>query len=104
MKKLLVLAAAALVGLGAQAKDFVDEIDFSKVYVGGNIGVWHDQTDDYTSASILPEIGYNFNQKWTFGTQIGYQYIGDGDVHNNSFVLNHYASYTFYRAGMVQLF
>ncbi|MBD5294329.1 MAG: porin family protein [Muribaculaceae bacterium] len=104
MKKLLVLAAAALVGLGAQAKDFVDEIDFSKVYVGGNIGVWHNQTDDYTSASILPEIGYNFNQKWTFGTQIGYQYIGDGDVHNNSFVLNPYARYTFYRAGMVQLF
>lgn len=89
-----------MVGLGASAED----LDLSKVYVGGNIGVWHNQAADNTSATILPEIGYNFNKEWTFGTQIGYQYRGNGNKHNNSLVISPYARYTFYRTGMVQLF
>lgn len=102
MKKLLLLAAAAIISLGAAAEDF--DLDMSKVYVGGNIGVWHNQGNKTTSATILPEVGYNINDTWTVGTQIGYQYIGDKHAHNNSFVFTPCARWTYYKAGMVSLF
>ncbi len=104
MKKLLILAAAAIIGLGASAKDIDITLDSSKVFVGGSVGVWHDLNDKKTDVTILPEVGYNINDTWTVGTQIGYQYGGNSDFHHNSFVFNPYARWSFYKAGMVSLF
>lgn len=104
MKKFLLLAAVAIIGLGASAEDINIKIDTSKVFVGGNIGVWHDSNKDMTTATILPEVGYNINKTWTVGTQIGYQYVGNSDAHNNAFVFTPYARWTYYSAGMVSLF
>lgn len=105
MKKLLLLAAAALIGFGsASAKDITVELDSSKIFVGGAVGVWYNQTEKYTQATILPEIGYNINKTWTVGAQLGYEYKGTSDIHNNSLVFNPYARWTYLTAGMVQLF
>lgn len=101
MKKLLLLAAAALIGFGsASAKDITVEIDSSKIYVGGSVGVWYDTDSKTTTAHILPEVGYNINNTWSVGTQIGYSYAKE----NSSFVFNPYARWTFLHAGMAQLF
>lgn len=95
MKKVLALAVAAVMGLAAQASD---------IYVGGNLGVWHDETADATTAKILPEIGYNLSDKWAIGTTIGYAYAGASGVHNNSFVFNPYARFSYFKHGIVSLF
>lgn len=95
MKKILALAAAAVIGLSAQAKD---------LYIGGSVGVWHNETKDETTANILPEIGYNLSDKWAIGTTIGYKYYGHSKTHNNSFVFNPYARFSYFKSGIVTLF
>lgn len=96
MKRLLTFAVTALMGLGLAMAD--------NMYIGGSIGVMHNSTTDKTTASILPEIGYNLDNHWGVGTEIGYSYVGDNGVRNHSFVLDPYVRYTFYRAGIVKLF
>ena len=70
MKKLFLLAAAAImvVSAGAQEKKF---------WVGGTLGL--SQTDIYSSPStylssinVLPEFGYKFNDRWAAGIQLGF--------------------------------
>lgn len=99
MKKLLVLAAATAVSLGAFAQD-----NLKNVYVGGSLGIWRNQSDKVTTIKIAPEVGYNINDTWAVGTQIGYQYIGKKHASNSSFIFDPYARWTYLRSGMVQLF
>lgn len=96
MKKLLALAAVAVMALGAHADE--------TLAVGGNLTVWHNQSADVTTVSIMPELDYTFNEHWGVGTAIGYKYVGNGDVNNHSFVLAPYSRYTFFRQGIVGLF
>ncbi|MDE6316273.1 MAG: porin family protein [Muribaculaceae bacterium] len=96
MKKLILLASSVLLSASAFAE--------SNMYVGGSLGVWHDETADATSATITPEIGFNLNDKWTVGTTIGYSYKGNDNVSNNSFVFYPYARFNYFRAGIVSLF
>ncbi len=95
MKKIFILAAAAMMSLSAFASD---------IYVGGRVGVLHNATDDTTTANILPEIGYNLSDKAAIAAAIGYSYAGKGGVHNHSFVFDPYVRYTFYQKGIVSLF
>ena len=109
MKKFLVIAAAAVMSLGAFAENSFDikDIDINKVYVGGSIGAWRDQSANKTSVTILPEIGYTLDKTWAVGTQIGYKYVYNEEhlrAHNSSFILNPYVRWTALRAGIVQLF
>ena len=107
MKKFLMTIAAAFVAVSMNAQ----------VYLGGSLGfgAWSSQKNvgdrSETSFSILPEIGYNINDKWAIGTVIGY--VSDKmwgvDVLNNAksesaFTFNPYARYTFLKAGKVNLF
>lgn len=96
MKKLIALAAAAIISLGAYAEN--------EIYVGGSLGVMHNSTTDVTAARILPEIGYNMSDQWAVGTVIGYSYTGNNAVGNHSFELDPYARFTFYKNGMVSVF
>ena len=47
----------------------------AQVYVGGNVGIasvdnGHD--DDVTVYSLLPEVGYKFNDNWAAGVMFGW--------------------------------
>ncbi|MCM1309836.1 MAG: porin family protein [Bacteroides sp.] len=96
MKKIITLAAVALMGLGAaSAEDF---------YVGGSLGVMHNSTTKTTTANLLPEIGYNLSDNFAVGTSIGFSYVKQGDTHNGSFVFDPYARYTFFKGDRVSLF
>lgn len=102
MKKLFTLAVVAIASVfGASA---------GNGYVGGSFGFMHEQTKagSTNSFNILPEIGYNLNNRWAVGTTIGYDYThyngADTDLH--LFEFSPYARYTFFRTGnnLVQLF
>lgn len=99
MKKLFALATAALLSVAS-----FDTFAQSTGYIGGNVGVWHDETADATSAAIAPEFGINLNNRWAIGTTIGYAYVGSEGAHNNSFVFAPYARFTYFRTGIVSLF
>lgn len=96
MKKLFTLVAAALMGVCTTlASDF---------YIGGSLGVLHNSTSDVTTASILPEVGFNCADNWAIGTSIGYSYAGNKSMGNHSFVLDPYVRYTFFKSGIVSIF
>lgn len=99
MKKILVLAVVALMSLSAMAED---------LFVGGSLSFWRNDTDKETTISILPEIGYELDSKWTLGTTIGYAHTEKGEdddkVIGNIFQIAPYARYTYFTAGKVALF
>lgn len=76
----------------------------AQLYVGGELGAWRDGTDAITTVKILPEIGYNLNEKVAVGTTFGWSHIHKSGVSNNLFVLNPYARYTFFKSGIVGIF
>lgn len=99
MKKILTLVFMAIVSLSAMAED---------LYVGGSLNFWRNSTDEHTTITILPEIGYKLNKTWDLGMQIGYQHdeVGadDDKVIGNFFQIAPYARCTFYQVGIVDLF
>ena len=96
MKKivLLLLVVCATVSMNAQ------------VYVGGTAGFWSNDKDDAdeTSFVIAPEIGYNFNEKWAIGAELGYGYGKKQGVKDDALFINPYARYTYCETGIVRLF
>ena len=65
MKKIFMTLVAAMFTVCASAQ----------VYVGGNVGIasvdnGHD--DDVTVYSLLPEVGYKFNDNWAAGVMFGW--------------------------------
>ena len=95
MKKFLLFALVLVSAVAAKAQ----------VYVGGELGFWHNNDEPKTTQfTIMPEIGYNFNEKWAAGVEIGYQYNKAGDTKINTFAINPYARYTYFKSGIVSLF
>lgn len=96
MKKFLLACAVAL-GMAATASA-------QNLYVGGELGFWHDGAteDSYATNKItfLPEIGFNFSDKFALGTVIGYDYtaICRTGVSNNIFKFEPYARYTYFKS------
>ena len=107
MKKIIatLLVAVASLGSTAMAGDW---------YIGGTLGFMHkSQTISGVKAttnefSILPEVGYTFNDHWGVGGQIGYTYtnLAGRDINNNMFNIYPYARWTFFRSSndLIQLF
>lgn len=107
MKKIIatLLVAVASLGSTAMAGDW---------YIGGTLGFMHkSQTISGAKAttnefSILPEVGYTFNDHWGVGGQIGYKYtnLAGQDINNNMFTIYPYARWTFFRSSndLIQLF
>lgn len=97
MKKLVLLAAAAVMSVSALAENF---------WVGGSIGAWYESgsNGDVTTVNIMPEIGYDFSEKFAVATSIGYQFLNANHTDNHSFVFTPYARYTFYKIGIVGFF
>ena len=70
MKKIMLSLAMALVSVCASAQ----------VYIGGTAGISSNKFeggDSKTAYALMPEIGYEFNNKWEAGLEIG---IKKGEV------------------------
>lgn len=95
MKKLLTLAAAAIISLSAAAEN---------MYVGGNLGFWRDGTEHKTNAHISAELGYNLTDNFAVGGALGWKYAHTHGVSGNLFNINPYVRYTFVKWDLVSLF
>lgn len=75
-------------------------------YVGGAVGVERKFEENYTDFSILPDFGYNFNERWALGAQVGFHHTYNEGWKTNLGVVSPYARYTFFRTGnnLVSLF
>lgn len=65
MKKIIMTLVVALFTIGASAQ----------VYLGGNVGIAsvdNGDDDDETIYSLLPEVGYKFNNEWAAGVLFGW--------------------------------
>jgi len=86
MKKSLIILVFAihLLAVPAWAQKQVEEQDtfFDRVYVGGNFSL---QFGNITAIDISPLAGYMFDQNWSAGLGISYQYLryNDFDVSTN---------------------
>ena len=104
MKKLFLAAAMMVASLAASAQ----------VYVGGSLGFQsikpYDGAETSTTFSIMPEIGYNLDDNWAVGIQLGYTSSNaDSDFEKTDFTkaiinLNPYARYTFAKTGIASFF
>jgi len=104
MKKILMTMAAAFVAVTMSAQ----------VYLGGSIGVASvkdSNADAETLFKIVPEVGYNINDKWAVGVDLEFGManelvsIKDGaNATGTDFGLGAYARYTFAQSGPVSFF
>ena len=85
MKKLLLLAVLAMASLTASAQ----------FYFGGQVGVSRNATDNTTSVIIAPEVGYSFNDVWSFGGVLDYEYQYYNKINLNVFEISPYARFKF---------
>ncbi len=94
MKKLLVLAFVALMSLTASAQ----------VYLGGEVGFWRDHVNNQTEFSLVPEVGYSFNDRWAAGISLGYAYNYNGGFKLNGFEFAPYSRFTAVEWNKVSIF
>ena len=96
--------AAAIVAVSASAQ----------VYMGGSVGISSVKLgggDSETTYKLLPEIGYNLNDKWAIGAYVGFG-KGTCDMQSNPFdnntqeyfTIQPYARYTFVKSQYVNVF
>ena len=101
MKKIMLSLAMALVSVCASAQ----------VYIGGTAGISSNKFeggDSKTAYALMPEIGYEFNNKWEAGLEIG---IKKGNVcelsavpEATTFIVAPYVRYTAVETKLVNLF
>ena len=99
MKKLFMMAAMMVATLAVNAQ----------VYVGGSLGFESSKAnkdaDATTSFSIKPEVGYNLDENWAVGIQLGYSSDEQGkDYTESRFEIAPYARYTFAKSGIASFF
>lgn len=78
----------------------------AQVYLGGSFGFNREFDENKTEFTILPEIGYNFNDAWAIGGQLGYTHTYNDGVSVNLGIVNPYARWTYFRSSnnIVSLF
>ena len=79
-------------------------INAQDIYVGGSVGLWHNNDADATSFAITPEVGYNLNNKWALGATLAYAHTDLNSTTVNIFGLAPYARYSYYENKIVRLF
>ncbi len=99
MKKLMLAAAMMVATISASAQ----------VYVGGSLGFdskkANENADNLTSFSIVPEVGYNLDENWAVGIQLGYaSNEASKDFTASAFEIAPYARYTFAKSGIASFF
>lgn len=83
MKKLFLLAALFMATISASAQ----------FYTGGALGFSRNATDNITNVIIAPEVGYTFNDKWSFAGVLDYTYNYNSGTSTNIFEISPYARY-----------
>lgn len=78
----------------------------SGVWIGGKVGYWHTDRGDVNSNSftIAPEVGYDFNSKWSVAGTLGFDYTSVDSRNSNVVVIEPYARYKYFNKGAVSLF
>ena len=102
MKKIFLGLAISVISISANAQ----------VYVGGGLGfssvkeAHHENVDvdTKTTFSLVPEIGYQLDEKLAVGIGLGYTHSKCGDLKGDAFSIEPYARYTFAKLGTVDLF
>jgi hypothetical protein len=105
MKKIVLMMALMLAAVSASAQ----------VYVGGGLGFIRQETDKLVSASqtlsvkttqikILPEVGYELNERWSVGTVIGWEHSKTGRINEDVYKIAPYARYNFLHGERLNLF
>lgn len=107
MKKFFMTLAVVMIAVCANAQ----------VYLGGNVGIAsvdHGGDDDETIYSLLPEIGYKFNDNWAAGVMFGWSKAGlqidNGEfatserLTTHTFEISPYARYTFLHSKLINVF
>ncbi len=99
MKKIYAIVVIAMMTITAQAQVFVGGgVGFNSVKVTEN-------ADATKTFSIMPEVGYNFNDQWTAGVNLGFTSVKAGDADaTNAFGAGVYGRYHFCQAGNLKLF
>lgn len=88
MKKIILLAVAAMISLSASAQ----------IYVGGGINLT--ASSDHTAFSFSPEVGYTINQNWAAGLAMSFA-SSEGTT---AISFSPYARWTFINLGPANLF
>ena len=99
MKKIILSALVAVASLTASAQ----------VYLGGTVGFQSskafDGADNVSKFTILPEIGYMFNEKWGVDATTGYSSSATKFAKSNGvFILSPYARFVFAKTGIASFF
>lgn len=99
MKKFILIAFAAIMGLSATAQD-------SKWYLGGQLTVGGAKVEDVsaTEITVLPEIGYNVSENVSIGVQLGVDWIKVEDDKQTTWQVNPYVRYNYFKSERVNLF
>lgn len=104
MKKILMIAVMAVAAVSANAQ----------WYIGGSFGLNFTKAtkdaDSQTTLNIAPEVGYNINDNWAVGAQVGFGMANnltngvEGNLTGTSFTIAPYARYTFAKTGIASFF
>lgn len=104
MKKILMIAVMAVAAVSANAQ----------WYIGGSFGLNFTKAtkdaDSQTTLNIAPEVGYNINDKWAVGAQVGFGMANnltnglEGNLTGTSFTIAPYVRYTFAQTGIASFF
>lgn len=95
MKKILLLAVVLLATVAVKAQE---------IYVGGTLNVWRNSTENTTSFKIAPEIGYNINETWAVGAELGFAREYNNGMSVNAFSIAPYIRWSYYQNDVVRLF
>ena len=76
----------------------------AQVYVGGTVGLWHNDDLDATFFKLEPEVGYNLSEKWAVGGVLAFAHGKADEGKYNAFALAPYARYSYYENKVVRLF
>ncbi len=80
-------------------------------WIGGEVGFWHTTVDELgiNSFVLVPEVGYDFNKRWSIGLGIGYGIVSaETNFGENAkadvFHVSPYARWKYCNTGRVSLF
>lgn len=101
MKKFLLMAAIAIMSLGASAQS-------GSWYAGGQLTFGRTTESasgvKSTQVTVLPELGYNLTDNFAIGSVAGVSYRKSGGEERTVFRVNPYARCTYYNSERVNLF
>ena len=78
-------------------------VNAQNFYVSGSFSWWHDGDQDLTTFQLVPDFGYNFNDKWSLGVELGYGHYRDAGK-ANAFAISPYTRFTFFQKNIIRLF